>query len=270
MLERLTQRLIAKPWGRDSLPAPFAGGTRDRIGEIWYEAIGEGAAPALMVKHIFTSECLSVQVHPDGACAQGMGFTQGKDEAWFILDCEPGAVVGLGLTSRVAKSALKAAAADGRIMDMIAWKPVAAGDFIYVPAGTVHAIGAGISLVEVQTNVDLTFRLYDYGRPRPLHVNEALQAGRLAPYAGEILHTGEGGNVILTPAHETAFQVELSHMVAGEKRRLTNDQPGWFVPLHGQGSINGMAWTAGECWMASGDIEIEARSTTNALTASCG
>jgi mannose-6-phosphate isomerase len=221
-----------------------------------------------MVKHIFTSEFLSVQVHPNDAFARRMGLAQGKDEAWFILDCEPGAVIGLGLTSSVAKSALKMAAANGRIMDMIAWKPVAAGDFIYVPAGTIHAIGGGISLVEVQTNVDLTFRLYDYGRPRPLHVDEALQVSRLAPYAGEIVATGEGANAVLTPAHSQAFRLKLSHLAPGEKRTLTSEQIIWFVPFHGEGIINGLEWTAGECWMASGDIEIEAFCAAKALTAS--
>lgn len=268
MLERLTQKLIAKPWGRDVLPAPFIGLSDDRIGEIWYEAISDGAAPSLMVKHIFTSESLSIQVHPDDASARSMGFTKGKDEAWYILDCAPGAVIGLGLNSAVSISTLQAAASDGRILDLIAWKPVRAGDFIYVPARTIHSIGADISLVEVQTNVDLTFRLYDYGRPRPLHVNEAIRSSHRGPYAGRIVSTTYDEDRVLTPPSGAAFQLELHHWDAAEGRNFVLGQPTWFVPLTGEGVINDQIWTAGECWMASGDIRIEATSTAKALTAS--
>src|SRR3546814_2738640 len=91
---------------------------------------------------------------------------RGKDEAWLILAAEPDSTIALGTKRPVGREELRDAALDGSIEDLLDWKPVKAGDFYYSPAGTVHAIGAGITLIEVQQNVDLTYRLYDYGRPR--------------------------------------------------------------------------------------------------------
>ncbi|MGC7532480.1 hypothetical protein ACPWML_26035, partial [Pandoraea pneumonica] len=81
-----------------------------------------------------------------------------------------------------AKDRLRAAAKDGSIVALLDWKPVRAGDFWYAPAGTIHAIGAGLSLIEIQQNVDVTYRLYDYGSNRELHLDEAVEAARPAPY----------------------------------------------------------------------------------------
>ncbi len=151
---------------RDSKPPP-----EKRIGEIWF--VSDEPLP-LLAKYIFTSERLSVQVHPDDDQARSRGFPRGKAECWFILDCDPGATIGLGLTRQLTRDELRAAALDGSIEDAIDWRPVKPGDFLYVPPGTIHAIGAGISLLELQQNSDVTFRLYDYGRPRELHLEDAL------------------------------------------------------------------------------------------------
>ena len=99
-----------------------------------------------------------------------------------MLDAEPGAVIGLGLTREVSREALRAAALDGSIESLLDWRPVTQGDLFYSPAGTIHAIGGGIALIEVQQNLDLTYRLYDYGRPRELHLDEGAGGGeRWAP-----------------------------------------------------------------------------------------
>ncbi|MET0371048.1 MAG: class I mannose-6-phosphate isomerase [Sphingobium sp.] len=169
-IEKLSPRLVAKPWGRTSLPPIFDATQGDRIGEVWYEGHDQQAAP-LLVKYIFTSEKLSIQVHPNDAQAGALGQPRGKSECWYILDCEPGAVLGIGLQEPMTAASFAASIGDGSIEDRLEWHPIAAGDFFYIPAGTVHAIGAGISLVEIQQNSDITYRLYDYGRERALHID---------------------------------------------------------------------------------------------------
>lgn len=166
-------REVEKPWGRDALPAPFAATVGRRIGEIWFEP--SARLQQLLVKYIFTSEALSVQVHPSDTqtLAAGLG-RQGKEECWLILDAEPGAKLAIGFHEPIEAEAIRAAALDGSIERLMEWHPVTSGDFFYIPANTVHAIGAGISLVEVQQNSDITYRLYDYGRPRELHLNEGV------------------------------------------------------------------------------------------------
>lgn len=173
----LTTRTVAKPWGRDRLPAPFPA-NEDRIGEIWFDPPPE--LSELLVKYLFTSEKLSVQVHPGDR--QAPPGSRGKDECWVIVDAEPDARLALGLKRPSDRETVRAAALDGSIEDLLDWHPVRRGDFFYIPAGTIHAIGAGLSLIEVQQNSDVTYRLYDYGRPRELHLDEALAVAVLGPH----------------------------------------------------------------------------------------
>ena len=254
---RLTARAISKPWGRARLWPGFddvpAGG--EAIGEIWYE--GSGAAhDALLVKYLFTSERLSIQVHPNDAAAQAAGHVCGKDEAWLILDAEPGATIALGLRERVSRAALHAAALDGSITDLMHWQPIKPGDFIYSPAGTVHAIGAGITLIEVQQNVDLTYRLYDYGRPRALHLREGIAVSAPVPFerGPPPPPTGDARRSILCEGGK--FVVE--RLSAGARRTLSGSA--WLVPIAGTGCVDGEAVAAGECWQIGGRsvIDVEA------------
>jgi mannose-6-phosphate isomerase len=154
---RLTTKYVEKPWGRTDLPAIFPNPDGRRIGEIWFDG-PEGQHPPLLVKYIFTSEKLSIQVHPNDAEARERGLPGGKEECWYILDAEPGATLGIGLKRPLNAEELRAAALDGSIEALMDWKPVKPGDFFFIPAGTVHAIGAGITLVEAQQNVDVTYR----------------------------------------------------------------------------------------------------------------
>src|SRR5947199_2014141 len=179
MRMKLATRQVEKPWGRTALPPPFGDIGGRRIGEIWFE--GPGDLP-LLAKYIFTSEKLSVQVHPDDEAARERGLRRGKSECWYIIDAEPGAVLGLGLKEEISREALRAAAHEGSIEALMDWVPVAAGDFHFVPAGTVHAIGAGIALLEFQQASDVTYRLYDYGRPRALHLDDAVAVAHCGPY----------------------------------------------------------------------------------------
>lgn len=195
----LKARAVAKIWGRERLPRPFGDAAADgkRIGEIWFEG---PAKTELLVKYLFTSELLSIQVHPDDAAARASGYARGKDEAWLVLEAEPGAVIGLGPRHEVTRAALREAALSGRIEELIHWRPVRAGDFIYSPAGTIHAIGAGLSLIELQQHSDVTYRLYDYGRPRELHLDKALHAAHLKPWRPiyQPRSIGEGRQLLAT------------------------------------------------------------------------
>lgn len=178
----LETKTVEKPWGKDLLPAPFATPPGKRIGEIWF--VPPADLPQLLVKYLFTSEKLSVQVHPSDSqtLAAGLG-RQGKEECWLVIDAEPGATLGIGFKDRIEAAAMREAALDGSIEDLLVWHPVAAGDFFYIPANTVHAIGGGCSIIEIQQNSDITYRLYDYGRPRELHLDEAIAVAKGEPHA---------------------------------------------------------------------------------------
>jgi mannose-6-phosphate isomerase len=177
----LETKTVEKPWGRDTLPAPFVAPEGKRIGEIWF--VPPQDLPQLLVKYIFTSEKLSVQVHPSDEQTEAKGLgRQGKSECWLVIDAEPRASLGIGFTEPVDAATMRAAALDGSIEQMLTWHPVKAGDFFYIPANTVHAIGGGCSIIEVQQNSDITYRLYDYGRPRELHLDEGMAVAKGEPY----------------------------------------------------------------------------------------
>ena len=177
-MRQLPVHLVHKVWGRHTPPAPFANPGEQPLGEIWFDPPAEVAD--LLVKFIFTDAALSVQVHPNDE--QAPEGHRGKNECWYILDAEPGAKIAVGLAREMSVEAMRAAALDGSIEHDLSYIEVSPGDFFSIPAGTVHAIGAGISLLEVQQNSDVTFRLYDYGRPRELHLEEGVRVARRSPY----------------------------------------------------------------------------------------
>ena len=147
----------------------------------------------LLIKFLFPREKLSVQVHPDDETAQAMGQPCGKTECWYVLHADPGAKLALGLKPATTKVQLESAIAENRAEELLNWINVRPGDMFYVDAGTVHAIGPGAILVETQQNSDTTFRLYDYGRPRELHVSEGLKATKLQTAAGKVWSTSLDG-----------------------------------------------------------------------------
>ena len=192
----LETRTVEKPWGKDLLPAPFKTPAGKRIGEIWF--VPPADLPQLLVKYLFTSEKLSVQVHPSDTqtLAAGLG-RQGKEECWLVIDAEPGATLGIGFRREIDAEAMRAAALDGSVEDMLEWYPVSAGDFFYIPANTVHAIGGGCAIIEIQQNSDITYRLYDYGRPRELHLDEAIAVAKGVPHDAALRRHMPAGDVSL-------------------------------------------------------------------------
>jgi len=146
----------------------------------------QGQSP-LLLKVLFAKEKLSVQVHPDDRLARKYGQPRGKTECWYALAAEPGAEVAAGLKPGVTLEQVETEVADGTLERSLEILPIAVGDLVYVDAGTVHAIWPGSVLLETQQNCDLTYRLFDYGRGRELHVAKALEAIRLETAAGKEL-----------------------------------------------------------------------------------
>lgn len=243
---RLRAVPVERVWGRHNL-APGLPSLEEGVpvGEIWFEPLGD--AP-LLVKYLFTAQRLSVQVHPDDATARARNLPRGKDEAWFILDAAPEARIGLGLTREVSREALRAAAVDGSIEHLLAWRPVSPGELLYAPAGTIHAIGAGIALIEIQQNLDVTYRLYDYGRPRELHLEEGIAAARPGPWVPP--PAPAGGPVL---AEGSAFRVER-HRTGG---RL--EGPAVVVPLRAAGTINGEPLATGAAWQVDDSCVLDGK-----------
>lgn len=134
----------------------------------------------LLIKFIDAQQALSVQVHPNDDQAKARGHRLGKSEAWVVLHAEPGSRIYAGVKPGVDRPALAAAVADGRIVDVLHSFEPQPGDLIYLPAGTVHALGGGITIFEVQQSCDVTYRYYDWGRPRQIHVAEALECTAIA------------------------------------------------------------------------------------------
>jgi mannose-6-phosphate isomerase len=252
--QRLTTIRVEKPWGREALWPGFPNPEGARIGEIWFDAPA-GSDPELMVKYLFTSERLSIQVHPDDANARAAGFARGKDEAWVILAAEPDATIALGTVRPVAHDELRAAALDGSIETLVDWKPAHAGQVIYSPARTVHALGAGLTLIEVQQNVDLTYRLYDYGRPRELHLDAGIAVTDALPFAVEdqTLDLGDGRKIL---CENGKFVLERWHWSGTRSLTPPNTSPGWLIPITGSGHVDGHKFSAGECWLIEGEMPL--------------
>jgi mannose-6-phosphate isomerase len=245
---KLGVRYVEKPWGRTLLPPIFRPPAGQRIGEIWF---GDDEALPLLAKYLFTSEKLSVQVHPDDEEAEQRGLPRGKTECWYILQAEEGASIGLGLRHRLTRDELRTAALDGSIVDAIDWRPVKAGDFLHVPAGTIHAIGGGIALLEFQQNSDATYRLYDYGRRRELHLDDALAVARLSAYPNGLARRVNGGDqTILIDLPEFALVHSRSDCLRDRKR--------WVLPLEGRVRCNGDVASAGECLLVDAGARLEA------------
>jgi mannose-6-phosphate isomerase len=150
------------------------------------EAFAGGATAEfpLLVKTLFPREKLSVQVHPNDAQAGALGLGRGKTECWYVLSAEPGAELALGFREEISAEEIRAAIADGTLEEKLRYVPVKAGDMVFVDAGTVHSIGPGMVVLETQEYSDITYRLYDFGRPRELHVDAGLAVTRTTSNAG--------------------------------------------------------------------------------------
>ncbi len=253
---QLQKHLVDKPWGRTDIPAAFGDMAGKQIGEIWYEHDSPEPFP-LLVKWLFTSDKLSIQVHPNDAQAAERGMPSGKEECWYIVHAEPGAVLGIGTTRPLSDVELRAASLSGEIEQLMDWKPVKAGDYFYIPAGTVHAIGAGITLVEVQQYADITYRLYDYGRldkgaVRELHLDDGVAVSVARPYADARSGHVRGYKQLVDGPH---FQLWFVDDAAALAKLPTNKQR-WITPTQGEVRVGEDKATVGECVLAEAGAAI--------------
>ncbi|NTU83827.1 MAG: mannose-6-phosphate isomerase [Chloroflexales bacterium] len=219
-----------------------------------------GADLPLLAKFIDANERLSIQVHPDDRYAHSReahtGF-HGKTEAWYILEAVPGATVTYGLSRSCTRDEFAAAVARGSVEAMLCQLPVAPGDVIFVPAGTLHAINAGIVLFEIQQKSDLTYRVYDYGRldaktglPRELHLAKALEVSSFDPTPG-----GKVAPLPLSPGRDLLIACPyfaLERWSSNAPMAGATD-PGTLEILTVIGGRGELGWPAGSLPLARGD-----------------
>jgi mannose-6-phosphate isomerase len=264
---RLLPSFREKIWGATALE-PWFRAAGAKIGEVWFTADdnrtedgrtlsewmrehGHAGRFPILVKFIFTSARLSLQVHPNDAQAQG---GPGKTEMWYILRAEPDSTLALGFNQPITAERLRESAASGEIERLVHWFPVRPGETFFAPAGVVHAIGAGIALVEIQQNSDITYRLYDYGRPRELHLEKGVAVARLGPHPGPSapVDLGDGRRLLarcdyfvtesLEWARPLTWQPDVGHLDI-------------LIVLEGAGSLGGRPFGPGEVWLVPATAE---------------
>jgi mannose-6-phosphate isomerase len=207
-----------RPWGTLDLSAIYPNHKfNERIGEAWLtgdncvvangplakrsladlskefgpELVGTAARDPqrfpLLLKFLFPEEKLSVQVHPDDATAQSFGEPWGKTECWYVAHAKPGSQIALGLKPGFTRAQFEQSIHEKRAEDLLNWIDIYQGEMIYVAGGTVHTLGPGAVIVETQQQSDTTYRLYDYGRPRPLHLDRGLASVKERVASGKVI-----------------------------------------------------------------------------------
>lgn len=262
---------IGEAWsphsGSEVAEGPLQGRTADSLlaeygnrimGPAWRQraAAGDRTLP-ITCKLLFASEYLSIQVHPDDRRARSIGARSGKTELWYVLEANERGRLGMGLESALDSAALARAAADGSIRNEMRWLPARAGDCVMVPAGTVHCVGGGVVLCEVQQNSDVTHRLFDYERPGPNGKPRALDIPN-AVAAADVGSRPEPGRP--RPLRDGPCRVrklgQCRHFAA---EVLAWDSPFIYTPdrrrgqilliLRGCGSVNQLAFEAGDSFL---------------------
>ncbi len=278
-------------WGREKLAMYFDNAPRNlRIGEVWFtfeenqtslgetlgqlitahpEILGTGGDPQhpgicpLLTKFLFTTQRMSVQVHPDDDYAERHHQSLGKTEAWYVLGAEPPGEVAVGFRETLTRERLENAAKSGEIERLLDWRKVEAGNVIFVPSGTVHAIGGGLTILEVQENSDITYRLYDYGRPRELHLQHGLEVSQLgpnqSPAAARTLSLGREELVSCPYFRMERLRPQNRIVIAAGQPCYT-----LLVCSKGKGTIGDAEFNTGQCWMVpagNDEIRIEGHDT---------
>ena len=243
MRRRLTPHAHDKIWGTPQTEPWYRNPERRNIGEIWFPA--SDSVP-LLVKLLFTSANLSVQVHPDDEYARTHHNSRGKTEMWHILRAEPEAKIALGVREKLSAERLREASITGEIMHLLDWIPVRPGDTFFVPAGTIHAIGGGIALCEIQQHSDVTYRLYDYGRPRELHLDHGVAVSHLEPREGTVKR-----ELLVECKHFCTRRLSVKGLwTSAPARRHT-----LYIAIEGEGSFAGEPFRAGDAFEVAAGAE---------------
>ena len=201
----------------------------------------------ILIKFLDAREDLSVQVHPDQTYADANPHAHLKTEAWYVLQRDPGARLLNGLKPGASREAFKEAITRGDVDRLINSVPAEEGDCFYLPSGTVHALGAGILVAEVQTPSDTTFRVFDFnridpstGKPRTLHVEQALQCIDFSPEP-EAEDSSDAGSRLVTSPY---FHLERMQLQSSERRVIHNTGPSVLIVVEGELELDGPARAA--------------------------
>lgn len=261
-LERTVTRKVPKPWGRTDLrPWNPHHAQGSAIGEVWFERADPTANESgLLLKILFTEEPLSIQVHPNDAYAQSIGLANGKCEAWYILSSIPDARIALGLRRHVGPGELRASIEAGSVPELVQWRSVQTGEAILVSAGTVHAMGAGIVAVEIQQRSETTFRLFDYGRQRTLHPDDAVAAadGERASRQAPERRLSEERTLLIADQYFVFERIELA---PGSEWELLAPTETWLLVLEGRAWIGALEAGRSEAiFLEAESVYIRARS----------
>jgi len=237
---RLTPSLREKVWGKTRLE-PWFPDSEKPIGEAWY--LADEPLP-LLVKWLFTAERLSVQVHPD----DGEDGPQGKTEMWYILEADAGAAIAAGFRQPITRRRLRQSTQTAEIEGLLNWMPVKPGETYFTPAHTVHAIGSGVVLCEIQQNSDVTYRLWDYGRPRELHLEQAAAIADLGVHPGPSapIPLEDGRQELVRCRH---FVTEFVPLAAGQQRSPEPHTCQLWICVEGSATIGGELCHPAEVWL---------------------
>jgi mannose-6-phosphate isomerase len=234
---RIFEEKIGEAWltGDDCKIAngPLAGQTLAQVSEKYQrELVGDSARDSrrfpLLLKFLFPHEKLSVQVHPDDEQARRVGQPWGKTECWYVAHATPGAQIALGLKPGVTVAQLEESIHEKHAEELLNWLNVYTGDMIYVAGGTVHTLGPGSVIVETQQQSDTTYRLYDYGRPRELHLRDGMGAVKLNVASGKVVRPAPaqipGSNNRLAPLVAAPyFVVDMFEMKDAQELSTRDD-----------------------------------------------
>jgi len=265
-IEHAQAHSLAKPWGvLDTRPWSNAGKDGTTTGEIWYERSDPAAAPpSLLLKLLFTNQPLSIQVHPDDTYAQSIGLPNGKTEAWYVLRATPEAKIALGLKQQVSPAQLRHAIDDGSIADLVVWQTAYPGDTFLVPAGTIHAIGAGLVIAEIQQRSDSTYRLFDHGRGRPLDVDRAMAVADTGP-ASFFVKPNKVTRERTTLGSNSHFVFERIALAPNSDWSLEAKYETWLLVVGGNARAGSFELTTGGAIFAQSD-RVDIRAGKNGLT----
>jgi len=231
---RLPTRFLEKVWGATDL-LPWFPPSEKKIGEVWFDA-----DLPLLVKFVFTSDRLSVQVHPNDGFARTHENSLGKTEMWYVMRADPGARIAIGFRESISRERLREASLSGEIEQLLNWLEVQAGDAFFIPAGTVHAIGGGLAICEIQQYSDVTYRLYDYGRPRELHLDKGIQVS---------LTEASSPKSVMLPIDCQYFHTELARTTSSLLYKPEPERFHIVIFISGAGSIAGRQFQEGEAWL---------------------
>ena len=246
-MELSSTTVVRKPWGKADLrPWSELGHDGVAVGELWFQRSDRNAPePELLLKLLFTDEPLSIQVHPDDTFAKSIGLPHGKTEAWYVLSAAAEGRVALGLKRELTAQQLRAAIADGSIPELVKWQEVRADEALLVPAGTIHAIGAGLVIAEIQQRSDATFRLFDYGRQRELHLDGGVGASTPGPAIPQLAPTrlSDARSVMAQSPYFVLERIDLAPNSHWEADAMGET---WVLILEGEAAFDLMQVASGE------------------------